>query len=200
MLKVVILLGMAVALCCAQKENQNKMVTETPALLSPHTSIKVPSILRELPKPFIPGEFPYHYYPYKYHPHYPYHYQHYRNHPNREDGSGVALHPGGATSFVYPQTHGVGKRSADPEADPGHTYSYISNSYHPYHRLGFYRYPYSPLGYRFLRKTAEGDLEASGSRVSKSLSRQPGHGVVYASSPEFYNHPLGSFHGYSYSW
>lgn len=32
----------------------------------------------------------------------------------RTDGSGVAVHPGGATSFVSPQVHGVGKRSTKP--------------------------------------------------------------------------------------
>lgn len=32
----------------------------------------------------------------------------------RTNGSGVAVHPGGATSFVSPQVHGVGKRSATP--------------------------------------------------------------------------------------
>lgn len=56
---------------------------------------------------------PYHHYPY-HHYHHPYHH-HYHPHPPLKGHGGVAKHPGGATSYVAPRVHGLGKRSADPQ-------------------------------------------------------------------------------------
>ncbi|XP_047499490.1 uncharacterized histidine-rich protein DDB_G0274557-like [Penaeus chinensis] len=88
--------------------------------------------------------------PHNYH-HYPYYYYYYHYHNVKPlEGDGVARHPGGGTSFVAPQVHGLTKRSTDPtpEAIPG-TYSYqVVHHGHPhdgYHN-GF-RYLYDSYPY-----------------------------------------------------
>ncbi|XP_066952434.1 uncharacterized protein [Macrobrachium rosenbergii] len=186
--KVVIVMALAVA----SSLGQDNMVQESePASVATPETLR-PSILRELPKPFVPGEFPYYYHPHRYHPyyHYPYHYQHYRNHPSREDGKGVAVHPGGATSYIFPQVHGIGKRSA--EADPSYAYSYMSHL-HPYFNrpFGYYRYPYyRPFGlyHHHLDKR---------STPVRTSGEEPQYSFVYPSDP---SDPFGSYHGYSYRW
>ncbi|XP_042868805.1 uncharacterized protein LOC122251165 [Penaeus japonicus] len=57
--------------------------------------------------------------PLKYHQYPYYHYYPQYHHLEPLQGDGVARHPGGGTSFVGPQVHGLTKRSADlmPEAD-----------------------------------------------------------------------------------
>merc|ERR1719167_144904 len=78
--------------------------------------------------------------------HYPLHPYHHPHHHLK--GNGVAVHPGGGTSFVAPRLH-LGKRSAEPEpeaeadADPSRSYSYVHHGYHPhvhYPRYHGYRY------------------------------------------------------------
>ena len=56
--------------------------------------------------------------------------------------AGVAAHPGAATSFVARSPQGLGKRSADAEADPALLYG----AYHPY-AYGFAPVSYSTHGY-----------------------------------------------------
>ncbi|XP_064093195.1 uncharacterized protein LOC135205933 isoform X2 [Macrobrachium nipponense] len=191
-LKVVILMAVAVA----SSLGQDNMVQESePASVITPETLR-PSILRELPKPFAPGEFPYYYHPHRYHPyyHYPYHhYQHYRNHPSREDGKGVAVHPGGATSYIFPQVHGIGKRSAEASAEPSYAYSYMSHL-HPYFNrpFGYYRrYPYygRPFGlYHHHLDKRSTPVRTPG---------EPQYSFVYPSDP---TDPFGSYHGYSYRW
>ncbi|XP_068241274.1 uncharacterized protein [Palaemon carinicauda] len=196
-LKVVILLALAVA-SLAQQDN---MVQESePASVIPETLR--PSILRELPKPFVAGEFPHYYHPYRYNPyyHHPYHYQHYRNHPSREDGKGVAVHPGGATSYIFPQVHGIGKRAAVANADPNYAFSYMSHL-HPYFNrpFGYHRYPYysRPFGlyshHRLDKRSTPGKANG-GTQYSFDYPSD-----AYDPS-DLYGQPYGSYHGYSYRW
>merc|ERR1712142_1396837 len=67
-----------------------------------------------------PGEPEPHYSHHPYSHHYVYHYPYHHPVHHHVKGEGVAKHPGGATSYVAPQVHGLGKRSADPSpvADP----------------------------------------------------------------------------------
>ncbi|KAG7169755.1 uncharacterized protein LOC121865573 [Homarus americanus] len=106
-----------------------------------------PVVDAEMPKPWLLREMPpRHYYPYRQYPYYPYNYKNLRTKSEVQDGKGVALHPGGATSFVFPQVHGVGKRSAKPvaeaAADPDFSYGYHSGNFSPHHRYGHYNLPY----------------------------------------------------------
>ncbi|XP_037795029.1 uncharacterized protein LOC119590437 [Penaeus monodon] len=91
--------------------------------------------------------------PHKYHRYPYYHYYPHYHHVEPLEGDGVARHPGGGTSFVAPQVHGLTKRSADPmpnpepaaDPDPSKSYSYQVVHYnHPHYG---YRYPY--YGYRY---------------------------------------------------
>merc|ERR1711997_471306 len=63
----------------------------------------------------------------------------------RSYGSGVAGHPGAATSFTYRSPQGLrGKRSAEADAEPRY-YSYGGSYGYNY---GSYGYPYGSYGYR----------------------------------------------------
>ncbi|XP_045605557.2 uncharacterized protein [Procambarus clarkii] len=110
-------------------------------------------------RPWVLREMSRHYHPYRYYPFYPYQYKQLRTKP--EDGKGVALHPGGSTSYVFPQVHGVGKRSAKPTAqaaaNPDFAYGYHTGDYFPYRHYGLYNFPYQNYVYhRQLNKRSVG--------------------------------------------
>ncbi|XP_069994870.1 uncharacterized protein [Penaeus vannamei] len=141
--------------------------------------------------------------PHKYH-HYPYHY-YYPRHHNVEplEGDGVARHPGGGTSFVAPQVHGLTKRSADPmpeadpqpaaDPDPSNSYSYqVVHHGHP--RYGYhhgYRYPYS--GYRHTNFYGYPHTYHSHHKRSVESEPEPQPHYSYHGRPHYYNR---YYHGY----
>nr|XP_027230113.1 histidine-rich glycoprotein-like [Penaeus vannamei] len=141
--------------------------------------------------------------PHKYH-HYPYHY-YYPRHHNVEplEGDGVARHPGGGTSFVAPQVHGLTKRSADstPEADPqpaadpdpSNSYSYqVVHHGHP--RYGYhhgYRYPFN--NYRYNNYYGYPHTYHSHHKRSVESEPEPQPHYSYHGRPHYYNR---YYHGY----
>ncbi|XP_071547491.1 uncharacterized protein [Panulirus ornatus] len=150
--------------------------------------------LKEVPRPLVEGkepqpwflrDLPQRYYPLRYHP-----YQQYRALP--EDGKGVAIHPDGATSYVIPQVHGVGKRSARPapqaDANPNFAYRYLSgnSNYIPYSRYRYYNHPLHSFVYHHqLHRRSPGPQNIKG-HPSKHLN--------------YHVNPHGSHHGYRYMW
>ncbi|XP_047499494.1 uncharacterized histidine-rich protein DDB_G0274557-like [Penaeus chinensis] len=137
--------------------------------------------------------------PHKYH-HYPYyHYDPLYHDVEPLEGDGVARHPGGGTSFVGPQVHGLTKRSADPmpEADPEpvadsdttNSYSYqIVHHGHPHYG---YRYPYS--GYRHNNFYGYPHRYHSHHKRSVESEPEPEPHYSYYGRPHYYNR---YYHGY----
>nr|XP_027230152.1 uncharacterized histidine-rich protein DDB_G0274557-like [Penaeus vannamei] len=141
--------------------------------------------------------------PHKYN-HYPY-YQYDPLYHDLEplEGDGVARHPGGGTSFVAPQVHGLTKRSADPmpeadpqpAADPDTTNSYSHQVVHHGHpRYGYhhgYRYPYS--GYRHSNFYGYPHTYHSHHKRSVESEPEPQPHYSYHGRPHYYNR---YYHGY----
>ncbi|XP_027230152.2 uncharacterized protein [Penaeus vannamei] len=135
--------------------------------------------------------------PHKYN-HYPY-YQYDPLYHDLEplEGDGVARHPGGGTSFVAPQVHGLTKRSADPtpEADPDTTNSYSHQVVHHGHpHYGYhhgYRYPYS--GYRHSNFYGYPHTYHSHHKRSVESETEPQPHYSYHGRPHYYNR---YYHGY----
>ncbi|XP_063880767.1 uncharacterized protein LOC135111424 [Scylla paramamosain] len=125
-------------------------------------------------RPPLLKEAPQYYYPYYY---VPLSFQKYRT----KDGVGVAVHPGGATSFVSPQVHGVGKRSAKPSVVVRR--SPVPVPVLPPYMYDPWRYPYYPP-YRPL--------------VLRTPPFPPRNFVYHKQTHK--QAPLTSEHGYSYGW
>lgn len=144
-----------------------------------------PFVLKDQPRPVLLRDYPYYYNPYRLNPFNLANLPNYRIQP--KDGSGVALHPGGATSYIHPQVHGLGKRSADPQTNPNYSFSY----YHPYHRYGYPFHPFSPLHHM-------------GKRSAETQTSLPYHS--YYRHPFMYPYrsldlyPFGLSRGYSYRY
>merc|ERR1712088_396263 len=96
----------------------------------------------------------YGYHPYAYGLYHPYAFRHHVAAVAAPEGTGVAGHPGGATSFVSRSPQGLGKRSAEDE--PG--YGYYG---YPAYR-GYYGYPYGlgvaghPTGTSYSHRSPQG--------------------------------------------
>ncbi|XP_047499883.1 uncharacterized protein LOC125046213 [Penaeus chinensis] len=150
--------------------------------------IPSPFVLKDQSRPVLLRDYPYYYNPYRLHPFNLHNLPNYRIQP--KDGSGVALHPGGATSYIHPQVHGLGKRSADPKDNPNYSFSY----YHPYHSYGYQGYPF----HRF------SPLHHMGKRSTDPQTTLPYHN--YYRHPFMYPYrsfdpyPFGLSRGYSYRY
>ncbi|XP_042868799.1 uncharacterized protein LOC122251159 [Penaeus japonicus] len=192
-MKLVIVLLSVSALAMGQgaaptvrEEPQQAMPREEPRRLK-LGDLPSPFVLKDQPRPVLLRDYPYYYNPYRVHPFNLHNIQNYRIQP--KDGSGVALHPGGATSYIHPQVHGLGKRSADPEAN--YAYSY----YHPLHRYGYAGYPY----HRFssLHHMGKRSTEVQAAMPYHSYYRHPFLHPYHRSFDAF---PFGRYHGYSYRY
>merc|ERR1711971_489098 len=71
----------------------------------------------------------YGYHPYAYGLYHPYAYRHHVAAIAAPEGTGVGVHPGGATSFSHRSPQGLGKRSAEEPAEDDKVYGAGHNSY-----------------------------------------------------------------------
>ena len=169
----------------AGRQSQSRVEEEDAVSLPFLKDLPRPWVLEQVPppsrkepttRPPLLKEVPQYYYPYYYMPP---PLQKYR----AKDGVGVAVHPGGGTSFVSPQVHGVGKRSTSPSVVVRRSPVSLLPPYvydpWPYHYYPPYRPPYRPLAYR-------------------PSPYQP-HNFVYHKQTHKRS-PLISEHGYSYGW
>ncbi|XP_042856280.1 histidine-rich glycoprotein-like [Penaeus japonicus] len=144
--------------------------------------------------------------PHKYH-YYPYHHYSHYHHIKPLKGDGVARHPGGGTSFVGPQVHGLTKRSADPtpeadpepsaDPDPSKSYSYqvVNHGHLHYGYRHSYRYPY--YGYRYSHHYGYPYSYHSHHKRSAEPEPEPEAHNSYYGYPRYYNKYYHGYAGYS---
>ncbi|XP_042868801.1 uncharacterized histidine-rich protein DDB_G0274557-like [Penaeus japonicus] len=135
--------------------------------------------------------------PHKYHQYPYYHYYPQYHHLEPLQGDGVARHPGGGTSFVGPQVHGLTKRSADPmpetdpeptaDPDPSNSYSHqVVHHGHPHYGYHHgYRYPYN--GYRYTHHYGYPYNHHSHHKRSVQSEPEPQPHYNYHGHPHYYN-------------
>ncbi|XP_037789293.1 histidine-rich glycoprotein-like [Penaeus monodon] len=140
--------------------------------------------------------------------HHPLYYYYYsqRHSVKSLEGDGVARHPGGSTSFVAPQVHGLSKRSADPtpesnpepaaDPDSANIYSYqVVHHGHPHYGYNHgYRYPYN--AYRYNHYYGYPHRYHSHYKRSVEPEPEPEPYYTYHERPHYYNRYYHSYNNY----